>query len=191
MNLIALATLNAYIALELQALQVLTAYQIRVRGYNTYTALAHKINRSLVGCTVIYFRLFLTDLECFADVQQIDLELPIMSEIISAYDDRVYTYNAFQHMTAKLFSFYADLFPKFSFFSVLRLDKKECLDALLDLSIQVRGAILTFSDDIQCKQGHRIYCHVTERWLYYKSDSVYYTIEGVIPNYDGWKSVSV
>lgn len=79
MNLITLATLNAYITLEIQALQVLVAYQIQVKGYNTYTALAHKINRALIGCTVTHFRLYLTDLECFADVQQIDLELPYIS----------------------------------------------------------------------------------------------------------------
>ena len=78
MNLIALATLNAYITLEIQALQVLTAYQIQVKGYNTYVSLAHKINRALSGCTVNYFRLYLTDLECFTEVQQINLELPVI-----------------------------------------------------------------------------------------------------------------
>ena len=80
MNLIALATLNAYIYLELQALQVLTAYQIRVKGFNSYVSLAHKINRALLGCTINYFHLYLTDLECFDTVQQITLELPIISK---------------------------------------------------------------------------------------------------------------
>lgn len=80
MNLIVLETLTAYITLEIQALQVLVAYQIQVKGYNTYTALAHKINRALLNCKVVYFRLFLTDLECFADVQSINLELPIISK---------------------------------------------------------------------------------------------------------------
>lgn len=85
MNLLALETLTAYINLEIQALQVLVAYQIQVKGYNTYFPLAHKINRALIGCTVVYFRLYLTDLECFADVQTIDLELPCARVFVLAY----------------------------------------------------------------------------------------------------------
>lgn len=85
MNVLALYTLNAYIYLELQALQVLTAYQIQVKGFNSYCPLAHKINRALYGCKVAYFRLYLTDLECFETVQSIDLELPQANPFVLAY----------------------------------------------------------------------------------------------------------
>ncbi len=91
MNLISYHTLTAYIKLEFFALQALCMYKIRVQGYSTYTTLAHKINRALVAsgityyCSNSYFRLFVENLECFTDVQQIDLELPIMNETISAY----------------------------------------------------------------------------------------------------------
>ena len=59
MNLLVLETLNAYIYLEIQALQVLTAYQIQIKGFNSYVSLAHRINRALCDCKVSYFNAFI------------------------------------------------------------------------------------------------------------------------------------
>lgn len=85
MNLIALATLNAYIALELQALQVLVAYQVYIKGYATYKPLYKKLCIAVMVYHVSFFRLYLTDLECFDTVQCIDLELPLASVFVQSY----------------------------------------------------------------------------------------------------------
>ena len=90
MNLIALATLNVYITLEFRALQILCSYKSRVLGFKSYDLYIEKIDKlykpyMVYKCSFSQFDHFLTNLECFDDVQTIDLELPVMSEIVSSY----------------------------------------------------------------------------------------------------------
>lgn len=90
MNLLALITLNAYINLELQALQVLCSYKSRVLGFKSYDLYIKKIDKlykpyMVYNCSLSQFDHFLNNLECFDTVQCIDLELPCVRVFVLAY----------------------------------------------------------------------------------------------------------